>query len=158
MPIDELRNLLILKLQENTQYYGRRPFGVGLLIIGYDDLGPHVISADPSGNVTEMHAASIGARSQSARTYLEKHLDEFKEAGSDAVIEHALRAVKESLQTDSGKMDEINTAVAIVGKNQPFMYLSKEAIAAHLNAIRADEPPPPPQQPPPADDQQMQLD
>lgn len=27
---------LCLELQANTQYYGRRPFGVGLLIAGYD--------------------------------------------------------------------------------------------------------------------------
>lgn len=27
---------LFLELQANTQYYGRRPFGVGILIAGYD--------------------------------------------------------------------------------------------------------------------------
>jgi 20S proteasome subunit alpha 6 len=65
-----------------------------------------VLSGEPSGNVTEMHAASIGARSQSARTYLENHLDEFKTADADATIAHALRALKETITVDSGRMDE----------------------------------------------------
>ena len=61
-------------MQENIQVYGKRPFGVGLLIIGYDvrflkiifinlflkDSGPHVLNADPSANVTMVKAASIG--------------------------------------------------------------------------------------------------
>lgn len=65
-----------------------------------------MLSADPSGNVEEVVAAAIGARSQSARTYLANHLDDFKEADLDNVIKHALRALKETLATDAGKLDE----------------------------------------------------
>ncbi|KAL7078649.1 hypothetical protein ACQ4LE_002332 [Meloidogyne hapla] len=51
-------------------------------------------------------AASIGARSQSARTYLEKHFDEYENSTEqNVIIRHALLALKETLQTNA-KLDE----------------------------------------------------
>jgi 20S proteasome alpha/beta subunit len=44
---------------------------------------PHIYQIDPSSNYFDCKAQAIGARSQSARTYLERHLDEF--TGSDKV-------------------------------------------------------------------------
>ena len=61
----------------NTQEYGRRPYGVGFLVIGQDQTGPHLFEFSPSGNSYEYFAMSIGARSQSAKTYLEKHFESF---------------------------------------------------------------------------------
>jgi len=58
---------------------GRRPYGVGLLVAGYDKIGPHLYQTMPSGNFLEYKAMAIGARAQSARTYLEKHFEEFAE-------------------------------------------------------------------------------
>lgn len=66
-----------LEAQVNTQEYGRRPYGVGFLVIGHDESGPHLYEFSPSGNSYEYYAMSIGARSQSAKTYLEKHYEEF---------------------------------------------------------------------------------
>jgi hypothetical protein len=61
----------------NTQEYGRRPYGVGFLVIGLDHTGPHLYEFSPSGTSFEYFAVSIGARSQSAKTYLEKHFGSF---------------------------------------------------------------------------------
>lgn len=66
----------------NTQEYGRRPYGVGFLVIGHDESGPHLYEFSPSGNSYEYYAMSIGARSQSAKTYLEKHYEEFADGVS----------------------------------------------------------------------------
>lgn len=66
----------------NTQEYGRRPYGVGSLVIGTDHSGPHLYEFSPSGTSYEFVAASIGARSQSAKTYLEKHFAEFADCTS----------------------------------------------------------------------------
>ncbi|KAI3420381.1 hypothetical protein GPALN_003682 [Globodera pallida] len=133
--IELLNRKLGLKLQSNTQYYGRRPFGVGLLIVGYDDKGPHVVKAEPSGDVAEMYAAAIGARSQSARTYLEKKLQEFDGADKDALIRHAIRSLKETLQADAGSLDENNTSIAIIGLEQPFTFLGKDATRMHIRFV-----------------------
>ncbi len=63
--------------QVNTQEYGRRPYGVGFLVIGEDQSGPHLYEFSPSGNSYEYYAMAIGARNQSAKTYLEKHYESF---------------------------------------------------------------------------------
>jgi hypothetical protein len=38
------------KMQVCTQRYGKRPYGVGLLVAGYDDKGPHIFQTCPSSN------------------------------------------------------------------------------------------------------------
>lgn len=74
-----VHQLLFAGAQVNTQEYGRRPYGVGFLVIGEDRTGPHLYEFSPSGNSYEYFAMSIGARSQSAKTYLERHYEEFSE-------------------------------------------------------------------------------
>lgn len=74
---------LRLEAQVNTQEYGRRPYGVGFLVIGQDKSGPHLYEFQPSGNSYEYYAMSIGARSQSAKTYLEKHYESFADGMLD---------------------------------------------------------------------------
>ena len=69
--------MLIIESQHKTQKASKRPYGVGLLVAGIDKDGPHLYETCPSGNYYEYYAYSIGARSQSARTYVEDHLKEF---------------------------------------------------------------------------------
>lgn len=75
----------------NTQEYGRRPYGVGFLVIGQDNSGPHLYEFSPSGNSYEYYAMSIGARSQSAKTYLEKHYESFADCESSSSFMEALK-------------------------------------------------------------------
>jgi len=148
VPIQVLNSHLQLKLQANTQYYGRRPFGVGLVIAGYDRSGTHLVQSDPSGEVVEAFATSIGARSQSARTYLEKHLDEFANSSLDKLIEHALLALRDTLPAEDN-LNKKNTTIAIVGKDTPFKSMDDDEVQPYLDRIAdlprtgAHEPPPP---------------
>ena len=41
------------KSQVKTQRASKRPYGVGLLIAGIDDEGPHIFETCPSGNYYE---------------------------------------------------------------------------------------------------------
>lgn len=50
---------------------------------------------------------AVGSRSQSARTYLEKHLDEFLDCDTDELIKHGLRALRDTLPNEV----ELNTKV-----------------------------------------------
>lgn len=43
---------------------------------------------------------AIGARSQSARTYLEKNLNLFPNSSLDELIKHALRALRDTLPNE----------------------------------------------------------
>jgi len=114
MPLHRLASLLGDKAQVNTQNLGKRPYGVGLLVAGVDDKGPHLYEFQPSGMTEEMAAFAIGARSQMARTYLERHVDAFATCGREGLVRHGLLALRESLVQDRELTVE-NTSVAIVG-------------------------------------------
>ncbi|OBT58464.1 20S proteasome subunit alpha 6 [Pseudogymnoascus sp. 24MN13] len=98
----------------NTQHYGKRPYGVGLIVVGVDETGPHLFEFQPSGLTQEMVACAIGARSQMARTYLERNADEFADASREELVSHGLKALKESLAQDKDLTVE-NTSIGIVG-------------------------------------------
>ncbi|ESZ91227.1 putative proteasome component Pre5 [Sclerotinia borealis F-4128] len=114
IPLERLVASIGDRAQSNTQHYGKRPYGVGLLVAGVDETGPHLFEFQPSGMTHEMVACAIGARSQMARTYLERHLEEFAECGREELVKHGLRALKESLAQDKELTVE-NTSVGVVG-------------------------------------------
>jgi hypothetical protein len=74
-PTATLSSSIRRRAQVYTQKSSKRPYGVGMLVVGHDKTGPHLFETCPSGNYTEYHAQAIGARSQSARTYLERHFE-----------------------------------------------------------------------------------
>ncbi|KAJ1929536.1 Proteasome subunit alpha type-6 [Tieghemiomyces parasiticus] len=137
LPVFRIANTLSEKAQTNTQEYGRRPYGVGLLIIGYDETGPHLYEFSPSANVLEYFAMSIGSRSQSARTYLERRFDTFPQASLDDLIEHGLRALRDTLAQDKS-LDTLNCSIAYVGKDTDFTLLDGEAVAPYLARLESD--------------------
>jgi 20S proteasome subunit alpha 6 len=114
IPVERIVSMIGDRAQTNTQQYGKRPYGVGLLVAGIDDLGPHLFEFQPSGMTQEMLACAIGARSQMARTYLERHLDEFADCNRDELLKHGLRALKESLAQDK-ELTVDNTSIGVVG-------------------------------------------
>lgn len=151
--------------QVNTQEYGRRPYGVGFLVVGQDKNGPHLYEFSPSGNSYEYYAMSIGARSQSAKTYLERHYESFADCQStriltvtcnagvlihvlsgnlEELIRHGLHALRETLQQDK-ELTINNTSIGIVGpasaheKDVPsagnFRILEGETIQVYLDSM-----------------------
>lgn len=133
IPLSEITSRIADRAQTNTQQYGRRPYGVGLLIAGVDAKGPHLFEFQPSGVTQEMVACGIGARSQMARTYLERHLDDFENASREELIKHALRALKESLSQDK-ELTVDNTSVGISGVGEDFVHHEGQDIAEWLDA------------------------
>ncbi|GAA5894145.1 proteasome core particle subunit alpha 6 [Sporobolomyces salmoneus] len=118
LPVSRIVGAIADKAQINTQHYGHRPYGVGLLVAGYDDKGPHLYEFSPSGNCLEYYAMSIGARSQSAKTYLETHYSSFPSSTLDELIRHGLNALRDTLQQDKELTIE-NTSIGIVGLGRP---------------------------------------
>jgi 20S proteasome subunit alpha 6 len=133
IPLSEITARIADRAQTNTQQYGKRPYGVGLLIAGVDAKGPHLFEFQPSGVTQEMVACGIGARSQMARTYLERHLDEFEGSSREELIQHALRALKESLSQDK-ELTVDNTSIGIGGVGEDFVHLEGQDVAEWLDA------------------------
>lgn len=78
-----------------------------------------------------MLACGIGARSQMARTYLERNLDEFEGSSREELIKHALRALKDSLSQDK-ELTIDNTSLGVSGVGEDFKLYEGQEIASWL--------------------------
>lgn len=157
MLVNRLMSDLGNKMQISTQRYDKRPFGVGLIVAGFDVNGPHIYQTCPSANFYSCKAMAIGSRSQSARTYLEKHLSSFLECSKDDLVRHGLLALRECLPNDTSLTSQ-NVSVAIVGKDFPFQIFEDDDVEKFLGKLtdaekkgRSTQPPPQPPPQPPSD-------
>jgi len=138
LPISRMIGDLGNKMQICTQRYGKRPYGVGLLVAGYDDQGPHIYQTCPSANYYDCRAMAIGARSQAAKTYLEKFLDTLPECQLEDLVKHGLRALRDTLPNEVDLTNK-NVSVAIVGKDLPFTIYDDAAVEPFLAGIEGEE-------------------
>lgn len=147
IPIERIVDQIGDRAQSNTQNYSNRPYGVGLMVAGVDDTGPHLFEFQPSGMTQEMVACAIGARSQMARTYLERNLESFADCGREELVTHGLKALKESLNQDKELTVE-NASVGVVGvtetesgkkKLEAFRLYDGEEMAPLLERALAGE-------------------
>eukprot|EP00850_Spirogloea_muscicola_P017391 SM000149S01326 [mRNA] locus=s149:87077:88662:- [translate_table: standard] len=144
LPVGRLVVQVADKSQVNTQRSWTRPYGVGLLVAGYDGTGPHLYQAShcclrrarlplvrtcPSGNYYEYHAMAIGSRSQAAKTYLERKFKEFGDCSLEQLIQHALTA--------EGELTTLNCSLAYVGKDTAFTIVEDAAMQPYLEALSA---------------------
>ena len=133
-PSDRLLAKIARKSQVKTCHPAKRPFGVGLLVASIDETGTHLFETCPSANYYEYYAMAIGARCQSAKTYLEKNFDSFKSLGWEDLVVHGLKALKASAQET--ELNDRNISVGIVGKDMPFRVLEGDDLRRFLAQIQ----------------------
>jgi 20S proteasome subunit alpha 6 len=129
-PTERLINKIAKKSQIKTSHPAKRPFGVGLLVGSVDETGTHLFETCPSGNYYEYVAMAIGARSQSAKTYLEKNFESFSGLNQQELIRHGLKALKASAQET--ELSEHNVSVGYVGKDEKFRVLTSDELRVYL--------------------------
>lgn len=134
LSLEKASNLLADKAQKNTQSYGGRPYGVGLLVAGYDETGAHLFEFQPSGSVLEYVGAAIGARSQAGRTYLERNFESYSNATKEELIVHGLNALRDTLAQDK-ELNSKNTSVAVVGKDTNFTLYDDDDVQQWLDRL-----------------------
>jgi len=140
MPVSRLVLAVADKCQVSTQRASKRPFGVGLLVAGYDATGAHLYQTCPSGNFFEYKAYAIGARSQSAKTYLERHFESFEDLSLKDLCRHAVLALQETVSSSKDtELTTKNTAVAFVGKGQGWKIIEDDDVEPYLTVLDTDE-------------------
>lgn len=121
--VKEIANVM----QEFTQSGGVRPFGVSVLVAGYDDDGPQLYQVDPSGTYFAWRASAIGKDYQNAKTFLEKRYNEEMEL--EDAIHTALLTLREGFE---GEMTADSIEVGIIGDDRVFRTLSQAEISDYL--------------------------
>eukprot|EP00160_Parvularia_atlantis_P019185 Unigene7408_Nuclearia_a/m.22798 Unigene7408_Nuclearia_a/g.22798 ORF Unigene7408_Nuclearia_a/g.22798 Unigene7408_Nuclearia_a/m.22798 type:complete len:130 (+) Unigene7408_Nuclearia_a:207-596(+) len=106
MLVAEVANVM----QEFTQSGGVRPFGISLLVAGYDDEGPALFQVDPSGSYFGWKATAIGKNMVNAKTFLEKRYTDEMEL--DDAVHTAILTLKEGFE---GQLSDTNIEIGIIG-------------------------------------------
>jgi len=120
--------------QWKTLFSGGRPVGVGVLLLGIKNGKVNLNCVDPTGDNVEYTSFAIGKRSQSARTYLEKHLDEYKnETDMSSLIAHALQSLDNCRQQEDDELTSENTVLAVVGEKN--LHLVGDDLAPFLESF-----------------------
>lgn len=117
-------------MQEATQQGGVRPYGVSLLVAGYDDQGPQLYQVDPSGSYFAWKASAIGKNMVNAKTFLEKRYSEDMEL--EDAIHTALLTLKEGFE---GQISGHNIEVGIIGEDRKFRVLTPAEITDYLEEV-----------------------
>jgi 20S proteasome subunit alpha 6 len=133
-PVSRLAEMVGSKYQQHTRHGGLRPFGVGLFLAGHDDSGPHLMQMVPSGDVFAWKATAMGARSQAARTYLEKNFEAFPDCTLDQLVQHSLLALQSTTGSDGANLTDVNTTLAVVGVDRGFEIVDASPWIAQLPA------------------------
>jgi len=138
MPLSRLVLDVADKCQGQTQTSQGRPFGVGLLVIGYDSKGPHLYETDPAGNYFEYFGHAIGARNQAAKTYLEKQYEGFPQCSADELIQHGVNALKETVRTRDLALTTDNVSVMVVGLDMDLKHLNDDELQPFVDKVEGD--------------------
>lgn len=108
-----------------------RPFGVALLLAGYDELvGSQLYFSDPSGTFVRYKAKAIGAGSEGAQSNLEESYSDsmsLKEAEELALVS-LKQVMEEKISTD-------NIELARVTPGDGFIIVKKDDVAIALERL-----------------------
>ncbi|CAN0855060.1 Proteasome subunit alpha type-2-A [Linum grandiflorum] len=115
IPVTQLVRETAAVMQEFTQSGGVRPFGVSLLVAGFDDKGPQLYQVDPSGSYFSWKASAMGKNVSNAKTFLEKRYTEDMEL--DDAVHTAILTLKEGFE---GQISGKNIEIGIIGADKKF--------------------------------------
>merc|ERR1711963_747963 len=131
IPTAQLVQRVATVMQEYTQSGGVRPFGVSLLMAGWDEdeEKPFLYQCDPSGAYFAWKATAMGRNHVNGKTFLEKRYSENLEL--EDAVHTAILALKESFE---GQMTEDNIEIGICN-SKGFTRLEPSEIKDYLASV-----------------------
>jgi len=121
--------------QKYTQSNGMRPFGISMLIVGFDNDGTsRLYQTDPSGTYHEWKANAIGRSSKTVHEYLEKEYSDDEINDDEYVKKLALKALLEVVQSGSKSVE-----MAVMSKGTPMKFLELDEIEKLVQQIETEK-------------------
>lgn len=114
--------------QVYTQHAGVRPFGVSMIIAGYDATGSRVLTTDPSGAYRGFKATAVGRKSEEANRLLEEKYED------DPTLEEAVKLAIEAVNvaSDAPVTPKTVKIAVIPAETKAFNRLTEEEVGKHL--------------------------
>lgn len=129
IPTAQLVQKVAYIMQEYTQSGGVRPFGVSLLVAGWDDTKPFLFQCDPSGAYFAWKATAMGKNHVNGKTFLEKRYNE--ELELEDAVHTAILTLKEGFE---GQMTADNIEIGICNESG-FRRLQTSEVRDYLANI-----------------------
>lgn len=130
IPVGQIVREEAAVMQEFTQQGGVRPFGISLMIAGYDDSGPQLFQVDPSGSYFGWKASAIGKNHVNAKSFLEKRYNEDIEL--EDAIHTAILTLKEGFEE---AITADNIEIGVVGEDRIFKVLTPAQVQDYLSEV-----------------------
>lgn len=109
-----------------------RPFGVALLLGGYDETkGPQLFHTDPSGTFVEYKAKAIGSASEGSQKRLEQEYDEDMSLAEAQRL--GLEVLKDAMEE---KMTSRNIEVALITPKDGFKMFTEQQLKQALEDLQ----------------------
>jgi len=129
IPTSQLVQRIATIMQEYTQSGGVRPFGVSLLIAGWDNGKPSLFQCDPSGAYFAWKATAMGKNYINGKSFLEKRYNE--ELELEDAVHTAILTLKENFE---GQMTCDNIEIGICNETG-FKRLTPAEVKDYLANI-----------------------
>jgi len=130
IPMSQIVREQATVMQEFTQSGGVRPFGISLMMAGYDDNGPQLFQVDPSGSYFGWKASAIGKNHVNAKSFLEKRYSEDIEL--EDAIHTAILTLKEGFEE---AITADNIEIGIIGTDRKFRVLTPAEVQDYLGEV-----------------------
>jgi|EP00927_Polykrikos_kofoidii_P002942 20S proteasome subunit alpha 2 len=131
IPVSQIVRDEAAVMQEFTQSGGVRPFGISLMIAGYDDSGPQLFQVDPSGAYFGWKASAIGKNHVNAKNFLEKRYND--DIDIDDAIHTAILTLKEGFE---GPITAESIEIGIVTEtDKKFRVLTTAQVQDYLDEV-----------------------
>ncbi|MCK4701735.1 proteasome subunit alpha, partial [Candidatus Bathyarchaeota archaeon] len=114
--------------QVYTQHAGVRPFGVSMIIAGYDATGSRVLTTDPSGAYRGFKATAVGRKNEEANRLLEEKYR--NDVSLDEAVKLAIEAV--NVASDTPVTSKTVKVAVIPVDTKTFKRLTEEEVDKHL--------------------------
>merc|ERR1719401_2301689 len=133
IPVSQIVHEQASVMQEFTQSGGVRPFGISLMIAGYDDSGPQLFQVDPSGSYFGWKASAIGKNHVNAKSFLEKRYNDDIEL--EDAIHTAILTLKEGFEE---AITAENIEIGVVGEDRKFRVLTSAEVQDYLGEVERE--------------------
>ncbi|CAG9538078.1 unnamed protein product [Cercopithifilaria johnstoni] len=126
--------------QRFTQSPGRRPFGISMLVGGFDfDGTPRLFKTEPSGAYYEYSANSTGRGEKPVREYLEEHYNDETTADEASVLKLVVKALSQVVQSGAQNIEiAVMKLSTDLGRTVDYRILPTEEVEELIKVVDAE--------------------